>query len=315
MKILLWLALPILSLALYFAVPQLKSQPATESESPAPEREEPVIPPALKPVSLSVFPATLIQGEPALITINGISNTSSIESLTLDGKPLAVFVDEGEFAALVGIDPHKKPGSYPIVLALRDGRKIEKEIEIGQRTVATEAFDIPEQLGGNTPQAEHELASTLAQDTVILNSITATMSPEKLWSGQFRLPLDGSPVVTDVYGYSRKTGSVTLGHQGTDFRAPLGTSVYAMNSGKIVFAKSFRNYGNTVIIDHGLGLMTLYMHLSETDAKLGDSVEKGDFIAWSGNTGYSLGSHLHLSIRIGGFSIDPQKFLEFMGSR
>lgn len=315
MKTLLWLALPLLFLAAYFIVPKLKSQLEAESESPIMQAEEPVTVPSIEPVSLSIFPATLIQGEPMRITINGISDPSSIESLTLDGKLLAVFVDESTFAALAGIDPHKKPGFYPIVLTLKDGRNIEEKIEIGQRTVATEEFDIPEQLGGNTPQAEHELTSTLAQDTVILNSITAIASREKLWSGQFHLPLDGSPAVTDTYGYSRKTGSVTLGHQGTDFRASEGTPVYAMNSGTVVFAKSFRNYGNTVIIDHGLGLMTLYMHLSEIDVKLDDSVEKGELIAQSGNTGYSLGPHLHLSVRIGGFSIDPQKFLELMGAR
>ncbi|MDP3957101.1 MAG: M23 family metallopeptidase [bacterium] len=315
MKILLWLALPMVFLALYFAVPQSKNQPQTESESSVPAREEITTPPALKPVSLSVSPATIIQGEPALITIDGLASISAIQSLTLDDKPLAVFVDEGKLAALVGIDLHRTPGSYPIILTLHDGQMIEEKIEVGQRTMATEEFDIPEQLGGNTPQAEQELTSTLSQDTVILNSITATMSPEKLWNKRFRLPLVGSPAVTDVYGYSRQTGSVNLSHNGTDFRAPLGTPVYAMNSGKVVFANSFRNYGNTVIIDHGLGLMTMYMHLSEIDIKLNDSVKKGDPIAQSGNTGYSLGPHLHLSVRMGGFSIDPQKFLELMGSR
>ncbi len=315
MKLLLWSAIPILFLATYFIVPQLKSQPEATLESPLIQTEESSPISTVEPVSLSVFPTTLIQGEPARITIAGLVSAAPIQSLTLDDKPLSVFVDEGRLVALVGIDPHKKPGVYPIVLTLEDGQKIEEKIEVGKRTVATEEFDIPEQLGGNTPQAEHELTSTLAQDTVILNSITTTISPERLWSGQFRLPLNGSPTVTDVYGYSRQTGSVSLMHQGTDFRASEGTSVYAMNSGKVVFSKSFRNYGNTVIIDHGLGLMTLYMHLSETDAKLGDSVEKGDLIAKSGNTGYSLGPHLHLSVRIGGFSIDPQKFLELMGSR
>lgn len=315
MKILLWLALPMVFLALYFAVPQSKNQPETESGLSIPTEEEPTATPTLKAVSLSVSPTTLIQGEPALITIDGLASISAIQSLTLDNKPLAVFVDEGKFAALVGIDLHRTPGSYPIILTLADGRVIEEKIEIGQRTMTTTEFDIPEQLGGNTPQAEQELTSTLSQDTMILNSITATMSPEKLWDGPFQLPLAGSPTVTDVYGYSRQTGSVNLSHNGTDFRAPEGTRVYAMNSGIVVFAKSFRNYGNTVIIDHGLGLMTLYMHLSKIDVELGDNVKKGDPIAQSGNTGYSLGPHLHLSVRMGGFSIDPQKFLELMGSR
>jgi len=320
MKTRLFLALSPLLLLAYFAVPQMKNQPEIETqtkpESPAPTEETFIVPiPVANPVSLSVSPETILQGEPALITLDGLASASAIESLTLDDKPLAVFADEGSLSALVGIDLHRTPGSHPIVLTLDDGRKIEGNIEVRQRIMATTEFDIPEQLGGNTPQAEEELTSTLSQDTILLNSITDIISGEKLWNGLFRLPLDGSPVITDTYGYSRQTGSVNLSHNGTDFRAPLGTPVYAMNSGIVVFADRFRNYGNTVIINHGLGLMTLSMHLSAINVQLGDHIERGALIAQSGNTGYSLGPHLHLSVRIGGFSIDPQKFLELIGPR
>lgn len=312
MKMLLWLVLPMVLLTAYFAVPQLNNQPETEPAAPVTQTEDPVTAPTLVPVSLAVSPAALIQGEPALITIDGLASASAITSLTFDGKSLSVFIDDGKISALVGIDFHSKPGSYPLVLTLDDGRKIETKIAVGQRAVATTTFDIPETLGGNTPQAEHQLTTSLAEDTAIINAVIATTGPEKLWSGQFRLPLDGSPAVTDVYGYKRQTGSVNLSHQGTDFRASEGTPVSAMNSGKVAFAGTFRNYGHTVIIDHGLGLMTFYMHLSKIKVGKGESVEQGDLIAWSGNTGYSLGPHLHLSVRINGLTIDPLKFLELM---
>lgn len=315
MKILLWFALPVLFLTIYFVVPQLKSQPEVESELPPTQTEAPDIIPAVKPVLLSISPSTLIQGEPAKISIDGLDSTSSIKSLTLESKSLAIFEDEGKLATLVGIDFHKNPGSYPLVLTLADGRKVKEKIEIVKRVVTAEEFDIPEQLGGNTPQAEHELTSTLSKDSAILNSVTTQVSPEKLWDGQFRLPLEGSPVITDVYGYSRKTGSVSLSHLGTDFRAAEGTTVYAINSGRVAYTGTLRNFGETVILDHGLGLMTLYMHLSEINVKLGDRTERGDLIAKSGSTGYSLGPHLHLSVRINGLSIDPQKFYELMGSK
>lgn len=316
MKKFLWLISPLVLLFVaYFFLPQIKNEPETESGPPALPAEQPSIVATAKPVSLSIFPATIIQGEPAFVVIDGIDSSSVIQSLVYDEKPLPIFTYEDKLKALIGIDFHKKPGSYPIVLTLDDGQKIEEEIEIGQRTVTTEDFDIPEQLGGNTLQAEKELTHTLSQDAAVLNSVTTTISPEKLWDGEFRLPLDGTATVTDTYGYKRQTGSVSLSHQGTDFRAPLGTPVYAMNSGKIAFGDSLRNFGKTVIIDHGLGVMTLYMHLSEIKVKPGDRVVKGSLIAESGNTGYALGPHLHLSVRIGGFSIDPQKFLELMGSK
>lgn len=315
MKLLLWLTITVLLFAAYFVLPQIKNQPKAENESPTTQVEEVGTGPIVESVSLFFSPATLIQGEPASITIEGLSSISTITSLTVDGKPLPVFNDKNKISALVGIDFHKKPGFYPIVLTLNDGRTIEEKLEVGQRLVATTEFDIPEQLGGNTKEAEHELTSTLAQDTAIINTVLATTGPEKLWSGPFRLPLDGSITVTDVYGYKRQTGSVSLSHQGTDFRAAEGTPVYAMNSGKVAYAGMLRNYGYTVIIDHGLGLMTMYMHLSKIKVAKGDSLKKGDLVALSGNTGYSLGPHLHLSVRINTFSIDPMKFLELMGEK
>jgi hypothetical protein len=73
-------------------------------------------------------------------------------------------------------------------------------------------------LGGNTPQAERELESTLVQDTKIINAATSVVTPEKLWDGPFRYPRNEPIVITDTYGYSRQTGSVNLSHNGTDFR-------------------------------------------------------------------------------------------------
>ena len=315
MKKLLWLIIPFFLLATYFLVSQLKKQSGVENESSITEKETFDTTPAVAPVSLSVSPAKIIQGEPVQITIEGLTSPSVIKTFTFDSEPLAVFVDKDKIAGLVGIDFHKKPGSYPLVLTLLDGRTFEEKIEIGPRDVFTAKFDIPEQLGGNTPQAEHKLTDSLAEDTAIISAVIATTRKEKLWNGPFRLPLDGTITITDVYGYKRQTGSVNLSHQGTDFRASEGTPVYAMNSGRVAFAGTFRNYGHTVIIDHGLGLMTAYMHLSETKVPLDKIVEKGDLIALSGNSGYSLGPHLHLSVRIDGLTIDPMKFLELMGSK
>lgn len=312
MKTLPWLAIPVLLFVAFFTISKLKNQTGAESESPAPQAVAPDVVPTIEPVSLSISSATLIQGEPAKISIDGLDSTSSIKSLTFNGNPLALFEEEGKLATLIGIDFHEKPGSYPLILILADNQKIESSIEVRKRELISTDFDIPEQLGGNTPQAEHELTTTLSKDSAILNSVTTRVSPEKLWGGQFRFPLEGSPVITDVYGYSRKTGSVSLSHLGTDFRAAEGTPVYAINSGTVAYTGTLRNFGETVIIDHGLGLMTLYMHLSKIKTQKDKSVERGGLIAESGSTGYSLGPHLHLSVRINGLSIDPQKFYELM---
>lgn len=270
-----------------------------------------VEPEAPKEPSLEVRPESVRQGDPALVIVEN-ADTSTLRSITFNGKPLGVFEQGGKPAAMIGIDLRMQTGSYPLVLTFEDGETLRRSVQVTARTIAKVPLGIPEELGGNTPESERQLINTLVEEGRIINSIPS--SHQKLWTGGFRYPVD-NPVVTDTYGYSRLTGASTISHKGTDFRAAVGTPVYAMNSGLVRFASSMRNYGNTIVIDHGLGLHTIYMHLSELGVGVGQTVEKGELIGKSGATGYVIGAHLHLSVRIGGTSIDPEKFMEIFGER
>lgn len=313
MKKLLLLAIAIVLFGIYWSQrenasvtipqpPRLSSLDFTRDKSGQAIREE---------ISISISPGTIIQGDPAQITINGLSSTQAIKSLSFDGKPVPVFLYEGKSTALVGIDLRGRTGSYKLVLTLEDGQKVEGELVVGERAVAKAPLSIPEKLGGDTPEAEKELIKTLAEEASLISAVTT--SDQKLWGNRFRFPLAGEVFITDTYGYTRLTGASTISHKGTDFRATVGTPVYAMNSGLVRLTKQLRNYGKTIIIDHGLGLFTIYMHLSEMNVKVDDLVQKGDFIGKSGETGYVLGPHLHITVRIGGTSIDPMKFMELLG--
>ncbi|MDP3875286.1 MAG: M23 family metallopeptidase [bacterium] len=333
----LWLVIPLMLIAVYLAVlpalpagrqssDQIKTVANIGSSIPSSPTDV-----ALERLSFSIFPDTILQGDPARITVNGLNFTSTdsispsttglgpsgllqaIKSLTFDGKPLPVFFYDGKPTALVGIDLRGKIGSYLLVLTLEDGQKIEKKLLVGKRIIAKAPFGIPEKLGGDTPEAEKELINTLIQESTIISAVPT--SDEMLWSSGFRFPLADPVIVTDTYGYSRLTGASTISHKGTDLRATLGTSVYAMNSGLVRFVRNLRNYGNTIIIDHGLGLQTIYMHLSEMNVEVGDTVERGELIGKSGDTGYVLAPHLHITVRIGGISIDPMKFMELLGPK
>jgi murein DD-endopeptidase MepM/ murein hydrolase activator NlpD len=256
-------------------------------------------------ISVSVIPDKIEQGDPALIVVNG---TTTIKSLKFNGKTLKTFVHDGKTSALIGFDLRGSFGTFPIELELSDGTEVERKFAVEKRFIATAPLGIPEKLGGDTPEAEKTLINTLVEEGRLISAIPT--SPEKLWEGEFALPLKGEIVITDTYGYSRQTGGSSISHKGTDFRAKVGTPVYAMNSGVVRFTRNLRNYGNTVILDHGLGLHTVYMHLSKIEVKEGERVEKGDLIAYSGDTGYVLGPHLHLTVRINGISIDPEKFMK-----
>jgi murein DD-endopeptidase MepM/ murein hydrolase activator NlpD len=297
-RIFLWILMPVILVTAYH------SAKAPEAETPLPN-----IPDTSGPIetSIIVIPETVRQGEPVRIVIENIG-TSTVESLRFNSKSLDVFTHEDKPSALVGIDLKATPGTYPIKLALSDGRRIEKDLVVGKRQIVTAPLGIPDNLGGNTPEAAQNLVTTLAEENAILAAVPT--EKRKLWDGEFEYPLKGKIVVTDEYGYTRSTVNTSVSHKGTDFRATPGAPVYAMNSGKVVLAREFRNYGYTIVIDHGFGVQTLYMHLSVLEVREGDKVIRGQLIAKSGKTGYAEFPHLHISIKIGGVSIDPLKFLE-----
>ncbi len=273
-------------------------------------------PPASKPTPLkkpyiSISPTELQQGEPVLITVTGLTSTTSVKSFTFDNRPLLMFMNDGYVSALMGVDLRAAYGTFPVVLTMSDGTQIKENMVIGERALVQRPFDIPEKLGGNTRESEKELIRTLAEEGKIINTVFTTR--EKLWTEKFGLPLKQSLVVEDPFGYTRIVGKTTMPHKGTDIVATMGTPVYAMNRGIVRLTQNLRNYGNTVIIDHGAGVETVYMHLSEIDVTPGQMVEKGERIALSGDTGYTLNPHLHLTIRIWDISIDAMKFLELFG--
>lgn len=300
MRKLWWLLVPLVILGIYLTRPEAVS---IVVEKPTAVEEEVAVQEEVKEITISFQPASVIQGEPVLITVS----TSSVRSLSFNGSKLGVYGNQ----ALLGLDLRMTPGTYPVVATLSDGTSVKRSLVVGKRVVVEAPLGIPEELGGDTPQAEQQLLTTLAQEGVIINSIPT--SPTKLWNGDFRLPLDPPITITDTYGYSRLTGASSLAHKGTDFRATVGTPVYAMNSGKVAYVGNLRNYGHVVAVDHGLGLLSIYMHLSEVLVVEGVSVEKGALIAKSGATGYVLGPHLHLTLRINNISVDPMKFVELMG--
>ena len=255
---------------------------------------------------LSFFPTEVIQGEPIMIQINGTSSTT-VKRIIFDGKVFGIFIYQNKPTTIVGIDLNKKPGVYKVVAEFSDGNIAMNTITVGGRKKIEAPLGIPKKLGGNTVQSQNTLVSTLAEENKTLANIRT--GNKAFWTSKFIPPLE-QIIVTDNYGYSRKTGAYTISHKGVDYRAKEGTKVMAINRGVVRVVRTYRNYGKTVVIDHGLGLMSFYLHLSKFKVKIGEIVERGQIIGLSGDTGYTEGAHLHLSMRISGASVDPVKFFD-----
>ncbi len=256
--------------------------------------------------SISIIPTRIIQGEPILTQINDL-NVSELKNITFNEKSLGIFSYHSKPSAFIGIDLNQKPGTYKLVTTLTNGKKLTKNITILARPKIEAPLGIPEKLGGNTEEAVTNVVSTMAKESQTLLGIKTASTA--LWNVPFHFPLAGKITVTDPYGYIRQTVGVSINHKGTDFHADEGTPVLAMNSGIVRIAKQYEIYGNTIVIDHGLGLMTIYMHLSKIKVTPGEKVKIGQIIALSGHTGYADSPHLHITIRINDVSIDPMKFM------
>jgi murein DD-endopeptidase MepM/ murein hydrolase activator NlpD len=152
-----------------------------------------------------------------------------------------------------------------------------------------------------TPSAEN--VKRAEAETKRLEALWKTSSPVKLWQGSFIQPAKGK--VTSPFGARRLLNDKPSSpHSGVDLAASAGAPVKAANAGQVVVADELFFSGNTVVIDHGLGLYTIYAHGSKLLVKEGQAVKKGQVIARVGSTGRTTGAHLHWGCRLHGAKVD-----------
>lgn len=257
--------------------------------------------------NIIINPEKPIQGEPIIIKIENLSDVSKISKITFGKEILKPFIFKNNVTALYGIDLNFKPGEYTLNIELLDGTKLDKKVIVSKREKYEAPLAIPEKLGGNSTTSQTNLVSTLSIENAQLANLTT--GKKSFWTNNFIYPLL-KPIVTDDYGYTRITGQYSIAHKGTDFRANEKNKITSINRGVVRLVKTFRNYGKTVVIDHGLGVMSFYMHLSKISVNQGELVLPGQLIGYAGQTGYAEQPHLHLTIRINNISIDPIKFLD-----
>jgi len=155
-----------------------------------------------------------------------------------------------------------------------------------------------------------ELIKRIEKEERLLKKILSQVTPKKFRESFMRKPLKRL-IVSTPFGAKRIiNGKKRSIHWGTDFVAPKGTPVYAALSGKVVLARELFFTGKTVVIDHGLGIHTLYAHLSKIEVKEGDTVKAGKVIGRVGSTGRSTGPHLHFGVYVSSVRADPMLVLK-----
>ena len=266
---------------------------------------------AAEPAGFSAFlvqPQILVNGSACLLSVRVAGNPRTV-SATWMGHTLAFSPGpRGIWYALAGVAYETKAGTYDLELeaVMEDGHitSLTRAITVHSGTYKTSRLNVPQKYVTPDP----ETLKRIENEKEIKKAAFAHEIPSPEWSGSFVAPVKTE--VSESYGTSRTfNGKLASVHRGTDFRAPSGTPVHASNAGEVVLARDLYYEGNCVVINHGLGFMTIYMHLSKFQVKEGDKVEKGQVIALSGGTGRATGPHLHLAVRWRGEDLDPLKLL------
>jgi Peptidase family M23 len=200
--------------------------------------------------------------------------------------------------ALLGVDLEKPPGTYPVLIRVQTAsdkpESCTLQIPVRAGRFATERL----QVGKEFVEPSPEQIKRANEERDKLRDIFDQVTPEKLWDGDFRVPLDG---VTTGGNFGKRrilNGQPGSPHSGVDFPSPAGTPIHAAQSGRVALAEELFFSGNTVVVDHGLGIYTFYGHLSEIDVKVGDALESGQVLGKVGATGRVTGPHLHWGLTV-----------------
>jgi murein DD-endopeptidase MepM/ murein hydrolase activator NlpD len=203
-------------------------------------------------------------------------------------------------------------GNYPLALTVRDAAgktaQVQYDVKVNAGTFGVQDLTLTSQMSALLDPALINAENARVGETV------SVFTPEQMWNGKFRLPLDvKNPRISTSFGERRSYngGKPGLcGHEGTDYAVAGGTPVYAPAGGVVVLAAPLKVRGNVVFIDHGRGVFSAFYHLKEIDAQNGQRVQAGDLVGQVGTTGFSTGDHLHWSMWVNGVYVNPAQWME-----
>jgi murein DD-endopeptidase MepM/ murein hydrolase activator NlpD len=275
---------------------------------------------ALEAGGFAVPPATLVGFDPPRVaeghttTVEVAARNGVTVTGTFQGRPLLFERDNerGVEWALLGTNPLGDVGPWSVTVTAQTAggarRTVTRTLQIVPYSFPTESLQFSEE----TSQLLDPVLTAAERET--LDRIFSGRSPVQRWTGPFRMPLDGSIRVTSYFAtrrcYNCAPGAkATSYHGGMDMGTPEGTPVHAPEAGVVVYAGPLAVRGNVVIIDHGMGVFSLFAHNSRVIATVGQAVKKGDVVSLSGNTGLSNGPHLHWELHVSGPPVDPLEWV------
>jgi murein DD-endopeptidase MepM/ murein hydrolase activator NlpD len=212
--------------------------------------------------------------------------------------------------ALIGIPLNQPLGSAALQYQ-REGKLLTHPFEVTEKAYTEQHITLKnrEMVNPNPDQLARIREESQRQKALYLRFTERTLTEEG-----FILPLEGR--VSSLFGHRRFfNGQPRNPHSGLDIAAPTGTPVLAPSSGQVILVDDLYYNGKTVFLDHGQGLITMYCHLSEQAVVKGSTVEQGQIIGLVGATGRVTGPHLHWSVSLNGYRVDPGTLMTLLPTR
>lgn len=258
-------------------------------------------------VSIRLSARSAAQGNLLRLEVQSGSTMADIKG-EWNGKAIEFWPDAARKnleRALLGVDLETPAGGHDVTIEARfaDGGEAtcRAMIAVSAGKFAVEKLQVAQQFV--EPNAE-EIARA-DKEGQRLREILASVTPERLWNGRFRLPLSGAHTAKNFGRRRVLNGQSRSPHTGVDIPAATGTPVLASQRGRIVLADNLFFSGNTVVVNHGLGVYTFYGHLSAIAVKQGDTVVRGALLGKVGATGRVTGPHLHWGLTVDGARVNP----------
>jgi murein DD-endopeptidase MepM/ murein hydrolase activator NlpD len=264
-------------------------------------------PNAVDSIAITANARSIQPGELVVLTMTAPEEAADLRLHAFNREIPVYRVDGATWRALVGIDLAVRPGPYSASVEARSGsRQLHGTylLNVLPRRFPTRTLKVDPALV-NPPAAMDE---RIAREAAEVQRLYRQSSADRLWRGPFTPPVP-STVGSHFGSRSIFNGQARSPHGGADFPSPTGAPVAAPNAGRVVLAKDLYFSGNTVILDHGLGLFSMLAHLSVIGVREGDSVAIGQEIGKVGATGRVTGPHLHWGVMADGARVDPLSVL------
>lgn len=250
-----------------------------------------------------LFPTPLVRGETAALyvaTLDGQPPNGQFGQTSLRFAP----VEQG-YLALIALDAFADSGLYQLQIDGSNRQPYLQDVLVEPGVYGTQYITLPEQLNALlAPEVR-------AADEATMANYYELFSEPAAWQGPFDPPVRDS-LITAGYGDARSynQGPIEIFHTGVDYAGPVGTPIYAPAGGTAVFSGTLNIQGNTLIVDHGLGVLTGYYHLSKIHITVGEVITRGQLLAEGGSSGLSSGPHLHWDLRVGNVPVNGLQWTE-----